>query len=360
METLKKNLLDEFTQNYFEKLFYFCLKKTGDSYEAEELVSDITLNIVTAIQKGTIPVHFSAWVWQIARNRYSVWAERRRKIRESDSGADVSEFELAECFIKFSEANGSKWHEGYQSVEDIKWALLMHIASEIKGNIPTVSENTEHKIGKHGWTLRPNGGEWDVLGYEEYTGEEYNSVGLHTCLDLPEEYADVKWGMYKFNYNRIAWKTLNRLNFAELEVLIKLVKQGPAWTKDVEEHTEKILDRLEKNGFVKKVEGGFCPAFWVSRKESKKPFTEEQQAKMIRLYQQLEELANRHFRFCYEMVQAEVPEFLKEDSYTIHFASSSAAVIALKGAILEEALEKGYISYAEDDDRKMLGVYLEL
>lgn len=96
MDTMKKNLLDEFTENYFEKLFYFCLKKTGDSYEAEELAADITLNIVAAIQKGTIPVSFKAWVWQIARNRYSVWAENRRKTRESDSGADISELEIAD------------------------------------------------------------------------------------------------------------------------------------------------------------------------------------------------------------------------------------------------------------------------
>ena len=96
MEKLKRNLLDEFAKNYFEKLFYFCLKKTGDSFEAEELAADITLQIVTAIQKGNIPVNFSAWVWQIARNRYSHWADSKRKRRESDSGADVSELEFAD------------------------------------------------------------------------------------------------------------------------------------------------------------------------------------------------------------------------------------------------------------------------
>lgn len=96
--------MENFTENYFEKLFFFCLKKTGDSYEAEELASDITLNIVTALQKGTVPISFSGWVWQIARNRYSAWAERRRRVRESDSGADISDIELADEKIDLEKA----------------------------------------------------------------------------------------------------------------------------------------------------------------------------------------------------------------------------------------------------------------
>ena len=63
-------LLKEFAENYTEKLFYFCLKKTGNQIEAEDLAQDIALQIITALNRGTIPTSFSAWVWQIARNRY--------------------------------------------------------------------------------------------------------------------------------------------------------------------------------------------------------------------------------------------------------------------------------------------------
>lgn len=87
----KKRLIDNFTENYTEKLFYFCLKKTGDSYEAEDLASDIALNIIDSLEKGTVPMNFSAWVWQIARNRYSVWADRKKKKRDNFSESDISE-----------------------------------------------------------------------------------------------------------------------------------------------------------------------------------------------------------------------------------------------------------------------------
>lgn len=59
---IRERLIQEFTENYMEKLFYFCLKKTGSNTEAEDLTQDIALNIITALNKGTIPTGFSAWV----------------------------------------------------------------------------------------------------------------------------------------------------------------------------------------------------------------------------------------------------------------------------------------------------------
>ena len=70
-----KALISALTDEYAEKLFYFCLKKTGDSFEAEDLTSDILVSILSALQKGTEPSNFSAYVWQIARNRYAAWAK---------------------------------------------------------------------------------------------------------------------------------------------------------------------------------------------------------------------------------------------------------------------------------------------
>ena len=40
---MRDRLLKEFTENYMEKLFYFCLKKTGSQIEAEDLTQDIAL-----------------------------------------------------------------------------------------------------------------------------------------------------------------------------------------------------------------------------------------------------------------------------------------------------------------------------
>ncbi|MBP3568244.1 MAG: hypothetical protein J6K04_03660 [Lachnospiraceae bacterium] len=42
-------LITKFTKHYMEKLFYFCLKRTGNSDEAENLTQDIALNIIPDI-----------------------------------------------------------------------------------------------------------------------------------------------------------------------------------------------------------------------------------------------------------------------------------------------------------------------
>lgn len=93
-ESISRQLTKNYVENYMGNVFYFCLKKTGSSVEAEDLTSDISLNIVEALEKGTIPTSFSAWVWQIARNRYSVWAAKKHRRCESVTGADISDYEI--------------------------------------------------------------------------------------------------------------------------------------------------------------------------------------------------------------------------------------------------------------------------
>ncbi|MCL1858951.1 MAG: sigma-70 family RNA polymerase sigma factor [Oscillospiraceae bacterium] len=103
-----------FSEQYYEKLFYFSLKKTGNRTEAEDLTSDIILDIITALRKGIIPEYFSAYVWKIARSRFFKWAEKKSKSRkylDANSFDDLSEFNLPD--------ENSKIEENYIKKEDI-------------------------------------------------------------------------------------------------------------------------------------------------------------------------------------------------------------------------------------------------
>ena len=91
---LRERMIQEFADNYMEKLFYFCLKKTGNQIEAEDLTQEIALQIITALNKGAIPTSFSAWVWQIARNCYAKWAEKKHNQREAVTGSDIGDYEI--------------------------------------------------------------------------------------------------------------------------------------------------------------------------------------------------------------------------------------------------------------------------
>lgn len=92
--TMTQVLIRKFTDSYMETLFYFCLKKTGNSTDAEDLTQDIALQILSALTHGTIPTSFSAWVWQIARNRYAVWANGKHQSAEAVTGSDIGDCEI--------------------------------------------------------------------------------------------------------------------------------------------------------------------------------------------------------------------------------------------------------------------------
>lgn len=93
---MREALMKDFAENYMEPLYYFCLKKTGSSFEAEDLTQDIALNILSALHGGQIPESFSGWIWQIARNRYSRWAARKHRQSKSVTGSDIADLEIAD------------------------------------------------------------------------------------------------------------------------------------------------------------------------------------------------------------------------------------------------------------------------
>ena len=92
----RENHIHTYLEQYIEKIFYFCLKKTGKEQEAEDLTSDISLCVFAELSRGVIPEYFSAWVWRIAKNRYSVWADKKRRKSTMVSGADIDDFELSD------------------------------------------------------------------------------------------------------------------------------------------------------------------------------------------------------------------------------------------------------------------------
>lgn len=83
-----------YIEQYMEKVFYFCLKRTGNEADAEDLTSDISLNILTQLEKDVQPMNFPAYVWKIARNRYSAWADQKHKKGETFSRSDVDDFQI--------------------------------------------------------------------------------------------------------------------------------------------------------------------------------------------------------------------------------------------------------------------------
>ncbi len=91
----RNDMLTLLASDYMEKLFYFCLKKTGKQEEAEDLSQEIALCVLKELHRGVVPENFQGYVWQIARNRYAHWAEKTQKKRRYIHEADIGELDIA-------------------------------------------------------------------------------------------------------------------------------------------------------------------------------------------------------------------------------------------------------------------------
>ena len=85
----KQDLLKYFDDELMEKLYSFCYARTNDSYEAQELCSDIIFALVKAANTEGEIIDLYSFVWRVARNVYADFSKNKRqhtdKFYEGDS-----------------------------------------------------------------------------------------------------------------------------------------------------------------------------------------------------------------------------------------------------------------------------------
>ncbi len=90
----KQDLLKYFDDYLLDKLFGFCYARTNDSYEAEELCSDIIYALVKATQSDGEIESVYPFIWRVARNVYADFSNNRRKRAETIYEGDSEEILL--------------------------------------------------------------------------------------------------------------------------------------------------------------------------------------------------------------------------------------------------------------------------
>ena len=87
----RHELLEYFDGELLDKLFGFCYARTSDSYEAQELCSDIIFALVKAAHsEGEISSLYS-FIWRVARNVYADFSANRRRRAEAFYEGDADE-----------------------------------------------------------------------------------------------------------------------------------------------------------------------------------------------------------------------------------------------------------------------------
>ena len=91
----KQDLLKYFDDDLIDKLFGFCYARTNDSYEAEELCSDIIYALVNASHSDGEIKSVYPFIWRVARNVYADFSNNRRKRAETIYEGDSEEILLS-------------------------------------------------------------------------------------------------------------------------------------------------------------------------------------------------------------------------------------------------------------------------
>ncbi|MBQ4573911.1 MAG: RNA polymerase sigma factor [Clostridia bacterium] len=298
---------------------------------------------------------------------YIVSAEVQAKIFENleriTPQLTAKMIELLEFKLKCWEENGVRWHEGYQCFEDMKWALLMKTVDSIQTTDPgefTGLAEDESQLDGEGALKRPNGGSWDLVGFETYDWKQPFFVGCHGCLG--EESYEVEavcpsqFWQYKFYYGGIYSQTPEYLS-PELGRALAAVAKGAG--DGIPEH---ILNRLVEYGYVRCDEERYVPTIYVYSGDNIGALSEGQQEEYDRISDEVRGMMDGHNRYCCEQILADVPETMTDEAHLVNYACR-ALPVEMRGAVLEEALRCGYLSYHNQPDegkKRALGAYMKI
>lgn len=289
---------------------------------------------------------YAARVFIISNEAQEKWFEHLGTI-----AAPLAEkvLELLEYKIKCWDDNGFRWHEGYQAYEDMKWALLVETVDSIReidlGNI----------LETEGAGLRPqlpNGGNWDLLGFETYS-EKFpmpEFVGMHGCYGdelYNKNIDDIKDYPYfwqcKYHYKSIYAQSPVHLTIDEGRTLAAIINGNT----DSLDHT--LVKNLVNYGYLREENGKYTPTFLVVRKANIGRLTDEQQAGYDRIESEITAILRSHYEYCRDLIRREIPETLKDEPYVVNFAAH-AFPCEIRGTVLQEALRTGWLTYSDEPD----------
>ena len=87
----KQELLKFSDDELMDKLYGFCYVRTNDSYEAQELCSDIIFELVKAANTDGDIIDLYSFVWRVAKNVYADFSKNKRRHTESFYEGDADE-----------------------------------------------------------------------------------------------------------------------------------------------------------------------------------------------------------------------------------------------------------------------------
>ncbi len=284
---------------------------------------------------------YSSTVYIVSKEVYETRLKCISENIEQFTDKVIEFIETSNCFHK---ENNCQWNEGYQDEADYRWALLMEI-SDYFGHAADTDRFLLDAPKTYSYTQRPNGGCWELLGYEDYESRYKVSefVGMNGCFDVNGEHDRPdrpRFWQYKYNIFGISNQTPAFVTVSDGKVLEKIVKGESIIGED------SAIDRLISYGYVKKENEKYIPTFLVQDKSKKIPFTPLQQQILDDIKNSAVKILDNINETFWEAALADAPKHLiKNDAHSVNFVIESICQCGLRGDVLEEALRRGYITY---------------
>ena len=237
-------------------------------------------------------------------------------------------------------AHGVNCYGTYQTYADAKWTLLMCAFDYL------MDRRGGHR---HEYTKRPDGGNWDIVGFQKADTPKYPSVGLHGS-----GMGEIYLAQYKFAHAGIEKKTPDYIKQNEVEAL-QAVARG-----NLSDCTSGQLEALSHYGYIRKTQTGYEPAIVIFAQDEAQHwalFTETEKQTIKETRERLTEILVAANHYAQDVTGADLPPVFREDERMNRFASAHGRM--RRDIILEQALADGWLSY-DDSTSRVIGAYMHI
>ncbi len=83
--------MDKIFDEYYDKLYYWALKKTDNVYDAEDLVNDVFVTIFSYINKNIDINKIENLIWKVAHN---IWYKKVKSYENEKGNVDLEEYKV--------------------------------------------------------------------------------------------------------------------------------------------------------------------------------------------------------------------------------------------------------------------------
>lgn len=186
--SIKDGLIHEFSSGYIEKIFYFCLKKTGSSQEAEELA--LALGIAAPYMEEEVQLLVdSELLKRLEGGRYITdffIAPRECQDEVNEISCQYAKRHYEKYWALAETAKAKAVELGYDTGAYSENDAVMYFAfwcqQEIELSVQAYGIYSSHK--------RKDGGNWGFIGFERGSSMQLSSVFWKTRYALTVSFSN--------------------------------------------------------------------------------------------------------------------------------------------------------------------------